>query len=130
VADRRQRILTAAANLFAAKGYSSATMSDVVAVVGGSKATLYRHFPSKEALLRATLEMAAAAETDRLQALLDRKDPIADRIRDFTSTTWNTSCAPTSSTCDAWFAPRRGALTSAARSTRRWSCRPGRGSPR
>jgi AcrR family transcriptional regulator len=83
VLKRRERILTEAARLFAVNGFTATTMSEVVAAVGGSKATLYRHFPSKEALLRATLERLGQEQSSKLGAILDRSAPIEDRIRAF-----------------------------------------------
>ncbi|MCI3275316.1 TetR/AcrR family transcriptional regulator [Streptomyces cylindrosporus] len=55
-ADRRKLILEAAGELFIAKGYSGVSMEDVLARVGGSKATLYRHFADKAALFQASVE--------------------------------------------------------------------------
>jgi AcrR family transcriptional regulator len=80
VLERRDRILAAATELFSLNGYGATTMSDVVTVVGGSKATLYRYFPSKEALLRATLDKIAGEEAERFSAFLDRNAAIDKRI--------------------------------------------------
>ncbi|MFI7500708.1 TetR/AcrR family transcriptional regulator [Streptomyces sp. NPDC049687] len=55
-ADRRKLILRAAGELFIVRGYSGVTMEDVLAKVGGSKATLYRHFADKAELFRAAVE--------------------------------------------------------------------------
>lgn len=55
-ADRRNLILRAAGELFIAKGYSGVTMEDVLTEVGGSKATLYRHFTDKAELFQAAVE--------------------------------------------------------------------------
>lgn len=54
--DRRVRYLEAALTLFAEHGYVGTTMDMVVAAAGGSKATLYRYFPSKEALIGGLVE--------------------------------------------------------------------------
>ena len=50
-AERRAAIVEAAAGLYAAKGFASASVSDLAARVGGSKALVYHYFPSKEAIL-------------------------------------------------------------------------------
>ncbi|MEU6256731.1 TetR/AcrR family transcriptional regulator [Streptomyces sp. NPDC047043] len=55
-ADRRELILRAAGELFLTKGYSGVTMEDVLTEVGGSKATLYRHFTDKAELFQASVE--------------------------------------------------------------------------
>ncbi|MGA1859539.1 TetR/AcrR family transcriptional regulator [Azospirillum sp. 11R-A] len=53
---RRQAILTAARRLFVEKGFGKTTLSDIIAVAGGSRATLYEHFGDKEGLFRAIME--------------------------------------------------------------------------
>ncbi|WP_083896905.1 TetR/AcrR family transcriptional regulator [Azospirillum sp. B506] len=53
---RRQAILTAAQRLFIEKGFEKTTLSDIIAVAGGSRATLYEHFGDKEGLFRAIME--------------------------------------------------------------------------
>ena len=49
--DQRSLILARAATLFAARGYSAATMVDVAAACAVSKATLYHYFRDKRDLL-------------------------------------------------------------------------------
>ena len=48
--ERRQKILSAAAELFGANPYDSVQMRDVAARAEVGKPTLYRYFPSKEEL--------------------------------------------------------------------------------
>lgn len=48
--ERRQAIIDAASRLFQEMGYERASMSEVARLVGGSKATLYNYFSSKEEL--------------------------------------------------------------------------------
>ena len=64
--EKRQQIIRIAAELFEELGYERTSMSAIAARVGGSKATLYSHFGSKEELLRAVLENDVSAEADRL----------------------------------------------------------------
>jgi AcrR family transcriptional regulator len=80
---RRRAILDAAIRLFGEQGHDATTMSDIVADVGGSKATLYKYFPSKEALLHEVVETTAAVDFVAFDALLDGDAPIAERIRTF-----------------------------------------------
>jgi AcrR family transcriptional regulator len=47
---RRDSILAVAREVFLEEGYQAASMSAIAARLGGSKATLYNYFPSKEAL--------------------------------------------------------------------------------
>ncbi len=49
-AAKRDEILAAAREVFFRKGYARASMDDIQQLVGGSKLTLYRYFPSKETL--------------------------------------------------------------------------------
>ncbi len=67
--DQRTQILKASAQVFARKGYTAATMNEVAAASGVSKATLYHYFSDKHALLEdivrshvARLEQLAAQE--------------------------------------------------------------------
>ena len=48
---KRQNILDAARVLFISAGYAATSIDKIVAVVGGSKSTVYRFFNSKEAIL-------------------------------------------------------------------------------
>src|SRR3954451_14264491 len=48
---RREQILDTAAELFAARGFHGVSMSDLGAACGISGPALYRHFPSKDAML-------------------------------------------------------------------------------
>lgn len=58
-----EAMITTAKELFFARGYAAVSMSDVVARVGGSKSTLYRHFPSKAALLVAVVQNIEGGHT-------------------------------------------------------------------
>ena len=48
--EKRQLIVDTAYRLFRANGFEKTSMSEITAQVGGSKATLYNYFPSKEEL--------------------------------------------------------------------------------
>ncbi len=48
---RREQILAAAAELFAHRGFHGVSIDDLGAAVGISGPAIYRHFPSKEAML-------------------------------------------------------------------------------
>ncbi len=58
-AERREAIVSAAARLFQEFGYDGASMNELVRRMGGSKATLYGYFPSKEALFSAVVRSFA-----------------------------------------------------------------------
>jgi TetR/AcrR family transcriptional repressor of mexJK operon len=74
---RREDILEAARIVFLEHGYSGASIDAVVARAGGSKETVYGYFSSKEGLLRALVERAAA----NLAAKLDQPMEHADAER-------------------------------------------------
>ncbi|MCC0093633.1 TetR/AcrR family transcriptional regulator [Streptomyces flavotricini] len=63
-ADRRAQLLAVGARLFAAHPYADVLMEQVAEEAGVSRALLYRHFPSKNALFAAVYQQAA----DRLLA--------------------------------------------------------------
>jgi AcrR family transcriptional regulator len=54
--DARERILESAYDLFARRGIRSVGIDEVIERAGVAKATLYRHFPSKDDLVLAFLE--------------------------------------------------------------------------
>ena len=55
-ASARERILDAASAAFYARGIRAVVVDAVIAEAGVAKATLYRHFPSNDDLVRAFLE--------------------------------------------------------------------------
>jgi AcrR family transcriptional regulator len=54
--DARERIIESAYDLFARRGIRSVGIDEVIERAGVAKATLYRHFPSKDDLVLAFLE--------------------------------------------------------------------------
>lgn len=80
--EKRQQIVRVAAELFDELGYERTSMSAIAARVGGSKATLYAYFASKDELLRAVLDRDVNEEADRLmQEFLAEKDLRSGLIR-------------------------------------------------
>lgn len=67
---RREAILAAAKAVFEEVGFEQATMSEITARVGGSKATLYRYFDSKEALFQELVRRSAREHDGAVLALL------------------------------------------------------------
>ena len=63
--DRRAHYLTVARDLFVEHGFRGISVDQIVAAAGGSKATLYRYFESKEALFAAIIEDIADASAPR-----------------------------------------------------------------
>ncbi len=67
---RREAILAAAKALFEEVGFEQATMSEITARVGRSKATLYRYFDSKEALFLELVRRSAGEHSGQMMAML------------------------------------------------------------
>lgn len=68
-----QRIMDAAEEAFAAKGYEAASLRVVAARAGLRQPGLYNHFPSKEALYRAVLHRGLQPLIDLMEGML--RDP-------------------------------------------------------
>lgn len=77
--ERRAMILQAARTAFARGGFHGAATAEIARSAGCSEAVLYRHFPSKKALLVATLqeEQRGRLETGRAVAPPPGADPVA-----------------------------------------------------
>jgi AcrR family transcriptional regulator len=58
---RRKAILDVARDVFLDRGYAATSMSEIACMLGGSKGTLWAHFPSKETLFAAVVEDAVSA---------------------------------------------------------------------
>ena len=86
--DRRDQILNVAADLFADRGFAAVSMQDIGEGTGITGGAIYRHFPSKDALLQAlvldiislweriaehTSEDAIARGENMLRAAMDKK---------------------------------------------------------
>jgi AcrR family transcriptional regulator len=69
--SKRRAILKAAAEVFREVGFERASMSEIRARVGGSKATLYNYFPSKEKLFFEVMYQAKELELGAITAALN-----------------------------------------------------------
>lgn len=67
----RQAIVTAAAGMFASRGYAATSLADIAAAAGVARPTVFAVFGSKAALLRQVLDQALAGD--------DEPVPVADR---------------------------------------------------
>jgi AcrR family transcriptional regulator len=70
----RDAVLAAAKEVFASSG-TGVPLDEIARRAGVGAGTVYRHFPSKEALLRAVLVSRLRDLTDRARSLLDAPDP-------------------------------------------------------
>ncbi len=79
--EQRDQILAAAARVFALRGYTAATMQQVAAASGVSKATLYHYVRDKHELL-AQITRGHVARLEALQAEVAALDlPAAEHLR-------------------------------------------------
>jgi len=72
-ADARQRILDAASELFYQNGIRATGINTIISHSGVAKATFFRHFPAKNALVIAWLQQPASRWFDRIRTELDAK---------------------------------------------------------
>ena len=72
---RRREIMLAMADVIIEKGYASATLEDVAARMGTSRAVIYYQFRSKEDLYAEIVVEAVARAAERLEAIMGRGEP-------------------------------------------------------
>lgn len=76
----RDRLLEAARELFTTAGYHATTTPMLARHAGVAEGTIYRHFPSKDALLNAAYQEAQQAGTARLRELADGPGRTDERL--------------------------------------------------
>jgi AcrR family transcriptional regulator len=77
---REEAIVQTANRLLAEKGFESMTVDEVAATVGIAKASLYKHFPSKEDLAAAAMVRIMQRTLDFLAAVPTEDKPV-DKLR-------------------------------------------------
>ncbi len=91
---KRQAILDTAFRLFKTQGFDRTSVSQITTEVGGSKATIYSHFPSKEELFVECMMAAAEDYITSTVSLLDASGPDPDVVlRDFGASFLNFMCS-------------------------------------
>jgi len=80
---KRREIVVAAWEVFRAKGFEGTSMSDVAERLGGSKATLYRYYSSKEELFAAALQQALEEQGDEAFEKVSREGDLRGRLLEF-----------------------------------------------
>jgi len=78
---RREIILGAALDAFAAGGYNETSLEDVATRAGVSKALIYEHFASKRELFRALLNTYVGELMERVVGTIAGAEPGEDRLR-------------------------------------------------
>ena len=80
-AERKNEILDAAEELFAARGYEATSTGEILDRVGIARGTLYYHFRSKEEILDALIERMNRGLIARAEKIAgDRSIPVVERI--------------------------------------------------
>ncbi|MFC3533630.1 TetR/AcrR family transcriptional regulator [Vogesella facilis] len=81
--SKRQAIVAAAAAVFIERGFEAASMAEIASRAGGSKATLYSYFPSKEELFLMVMRYLAEERMQQAFARLVPSDDLAGALQAF-----------------------------------------------
>ena len=82
----RNRIITAARELFLEYGYSKVSASEIAQAIGISKKTLYKEFETKEDILRAVILPKLKESAKQIDSILaDRSMPFLDKLKEVMS---------------------------------------------
>jgi len=79
--QRRETILRVAREVFFEQGCTATSMSTIAARLGGSKATLYNYFKSKEELFEAQVRNMCGLAEDRIFEVSDDSEPVDSLTR-------------------------------------------------
>ena len=77
--DRHRQLLDAALTVFSRKGFKGTTTKEIATAAGVAEAVIFQHFPSKEALYNAVLELNLGAlengqDAEAIRGCMDRGD--------------------------------------------------------
>lgn len=76
----REKVLTAAVELFAKYGYHAATMRDIADIAGIRAASIYYHYANKQALLVEIMETHMLRLNGNLEQIISKQDTIQQRL--------------------------------------------------
>jgi TetR/AcrR family transcriptional regulator, fatty acid metabolism regulator protein len=79
--DKRQRILDAAVQVFARKGFSASRISDVASAAGIADGTVYLYFESKDDILIKLFDEVMGVHIDAARQEIARVEDAAARLR-------------------------------------------------
>jgi AcrR family transcriptional regulator len=82
-AQRREQILAAARDVFADKGYETATISDIVKKAGVAQGTFYLYFESKKGVVVELAQQPMSDMAVRLQGILSGTESFAEILNKF-----------------------------------------------
>ena len=95
--QRRKAILDAAAEVVVERGLSETRVTDVAERVGVSHGLVHYYFPTKDALVTATMRHLADADIQRLRKAIAAEPTAADRLQRLLRV-----AVPTAATRDGW----------------------------
>jgi TetR/AcrR family transcriptional regulator, transcriptional repressor of aconitase len=78
--ELRDVILEHARNEFLARGFSKVTVDEIASQLGISKKTLYKSYPSKEELLRASLHSMMRSAGWELERIVSSEKPLVEKL--------------------------------------------------
>ena len=81
--NTREEILDVALSLFSTKGYDATSLSDISAMLGVSKAALFKHFDSKEEILFSVMNMMDEEDRNRARDMNDPEDKKSESEEDY-----------------------------------------------
>jgi TetR/AcrR family transcriptional regulator len=81
--DAVERILAAAKDLFAESGFNAVSMNAIAERAGFSKANIFHHFKTKNALYLEVLKTACNESGSQIDQLDSGSGPLVERLREF-----------------------------------------------
>jgi AcrR family transcriptional regulator len=93
--DARARVLDAAVDLFAERGYDGTSVTQVISRAGVAKGGFYHHFASKEALLYEVYGDLISRQLANMDAILADRLPPAETLRALIADLVETTAAST-----------------------------------
>lgn len=97
-AETRARLIAAAADLFARKGFAAVSAEAVADAAGRTTGALYAHFGSKDGLLLALVEQWLEESASRIESIVESATDLDGRLRAL----WRGFTAPHDEHGDAW----------------------------
>lgn len=74
ISETRAKLIKAAREAFATKGYAESSMDDLTAQAGLTRGALYHHFGGKKGLLEAVIAQIDEEMTERLSVIIEQAD--------------------------------------------------------
>ena len=78
--ELRERILERSRDEFLTRGFSKVTLDEIASNLGISKKTLYKFYPSKEELLRASLHAMMRSAGWELERIASSEKPLVEKL--------------------------------------------------